>query len=68
MFQIADQVDAAIMSAAHAQTNGHFSIFGDDRVDVQHLHAAGQHVFQVHHDRGPGEGFAGKDLIKKLRL
>ena len=66
MFQVADQVDAAIVGSAHPQTDGHFSIFGDDRVDVQDLHAAGQHSFQIHHDGGPGEGLTGKDPVEKL--
>ncbi len=61
VFQVADQVDAAIMGAAHAQANGHFAVAGDHRLDVHYLHPAGQHVFQIHHDRRPGEGFLGED-------
>ena len=63
MLQIADQFDAAVMSTAHAQTNGHFAILGRNRVYRHHLDSTGQHILQVHHDRGPGESFLGKDLI-----
>ena len=68
MLQIADQFDAAVMSTAHAQSNGHFAILGRNRVNRQHLDSRGQNIFQVHHNRRPGEGFLGKNLIKKLRL
>ena len=66
MFQVADQVDTPVMRAADAQTDGHFSVASDNRVDVHYLHAAGQHVFQIHHDRSPGEGFTREHLVKEL--